>query len=78
MLDRIRIWDTEVKTLGEEKPVQRFIHYELANPDGTIEAHGCIPQNEWTELRAGVIGTYPADVSISKLTDYITVLAELI
>lgn len=78
MLDRVRIWDTEVKTLGENEPVQRYIHYELANQDGTIQAHGCIPEIEWRELRANVIRTYPADVSVSKLTDYITVLLELI
>lgn len=66
MLDRIRIWDDS----------KQNVHYELANPDGTIHAHGCIPQNEWHELRAGILRTFPANVSISKLTDYLVVLAE--
>ena len=68
MLERIRIWDSK----------DGFVHYELTATDGTIEAHCAMPVNEWIALRNKQIHSYPGNVSISLLTDYLAVADDLL
>lgn len=69
LLDRVRVWDDSSQN----------VHYELtSNEDGSIIAHGCIPPNEWKQLRDNVIRSFPANVSISMLANFLTVANELI
>jgi hypothetical protein len=79
VFDRIRIWDEEVKTLGDDSPpVQRFVHYEIKDEHGIPFIHGAIPVAEWNALRAKQIITFPPNVSISLLTDLIAVLSTVV
>lgn len=69
MLDRVQIWSDD----------KQNVHYTLASEiDGSIIAQGVIPHHEWNHLRNNVIRSYPADAQLCTLTDYITVLGELI
>ncbi|QGJ90099.1 hypothetical protein HWC80_gp060 [Mycobacterium phage Indlulamithi] len=64
MLDRVRIWDGE----------NGNVHIELKDEDDVPFSHTVIPPHEWKELRDNMIKTFPANVSVSLLTDYLVAL----
>lgn len=68
MLDRLHIWTDE----------SGLVHYEERDQNGTPVSHCAMHPNEWYNLRTQVISTYPGNVSISLLTDYIAVMTDLL
>jgi hypothetical protein len=61
------------------------IHYQILNEDGSIQAHGAIPFDEWESLRLNMIksikenpwksGRKSNNPIASKMIDFLTILA---
>ena len=68
MLDRVRIWDDEAGN----------VHYEVKDSDGVPFIHTCMTSTEWKALRDKQIDTYPGNVTVSMLTDYLAVLDDVV
>lgn len=65
MFDRVRIWDDE----------RGFVRIEIKDDNGVLFYNTSMPAGEWYALRDKQIQTYPRNVSVSLLTDLVTVLA---
>lgn len=53
------------------------VRYQQTDDDGLIIATGSIPLDEWYLLRNKMIHSFPREVTISMLTDYLVILSVL-
>lgn len=68
MFDRVRIWDDQSGN----------VHYEIKDANGVPFIHTAMPAHEWKALRDKQIDSFPANVSISLLTDLLAVSADVL
>lgn len=68
MIGNARIWTDDAG----------MFHYELSDDQGVPFIHSAMTSDEWNGLRNKLIKQYPPNVSVSLLTDYLTVLLDVI